>query len=59
VMVQDDGKGFDAKREKGVGLLGMEERVKRLGGSLRIDSEPGAGTLVTALLPLPTGASKA
>ena len=59
VMVQDDGKGFDAKREKGVGLLGMEERVKRLGGSLRIDSEPGTGTLVTALLPLSTGASKA
>lgn len=59
VMVQDDGTGFDTAQEKGLGLLGMEERVKRLGGSVRIDSEPGGGTLVTAFLPLPRGGSEA
>jgi signal transduction histidine kinase len=59
VMVQDDGTGFDTAQEKGLGLLGMEERVKRLGGSVRIDSGPGGGTLVTAFLPLPKGGSEA
>ena len=38
---------------RGLGLLGMEERVGRLGGALRIDSEPGRGTTVAAELPLP------
>ena len=40
--VQDDGTGFDKRMVRGLGLLGMEERVRRLGGSLRIDSQPGA-----------------
>ena len=53
VSVQDDGKGFDKAREKGMGLLGMEERVRSMGGVFRIDSEPGEGTIISALLPLP------
>jgi signal transduction histidine kinase len=36
-----------------MGILGMEERVKRLGGTLHVDSQPGKGTTVTAELPLP------
>ena len=52
VAVADDGKGFPADRVRGMGILGMEERVKRLGGSLSIDSEPGKGTTVRAELPL-------
>ena len=50
--VRDDGAGFDPRLVRGLGLLGMEERVRRLGGSVRIDSQPGRGTLVSAELPL-------
>ncbi len=52
VSVQDDGKGFDPARETGLGILGMEERVTRLGGTLRIDSERGRGATVEFTLPL-------
>jgi len=51
--VQDDGKGFDPTREKGLGMIGMEERVLHLGGLFRVTSEPGRGTLVSFELPLP------
>jgi signal transduction histidine kinase len=50
--VQDDGSGFDKRMVRGLGLLGMEERVRRLGGLLRIDSYPGRGTAIVAELPL-------
>jgi signal transduction histidine kinase len=52
VTVQDDGAGFDTRFMRGLGLLGMEERVRRLGGYLRVSSEPGRGTLIHAVLPL-------
>jgi len=52
VQIRDDGSGFDGKRIRGIGLLGMDERVKRLGGTLTIDSAPGAGTTIRAELPL-------
>ena len=51
--VQDDGSGFDKTTVRGLGLLGMEERVRRLGGKLQIDSRPGRGTTISAELPLP------
>jgi signal transduction histidine kinase len=51
--VRDDGTGFDKRFVRGLGLLGMEERVRRLGGQLRIDSEMGRGTTISAELPLP------
>lgn len=51
--VRDDGCGFDKRFVRGLGMLGMEERVRRLGGELRIDSEIGRGTTVSARLPLP------
>jgi signal transduction histidine kinase len=50
--VRDDGAGFDSRVVRGLGLLGMEERVGRLGGQVRIDSQPGRGTLVAAELPV-------
>jgi len=53
ISVSDDGQGFDPKRARGLGILGMEERVKRLGGSLEVKSAPGQGTVVKAELPLP------
>jgi signal transduction histidine kinase len=52
LVVQDDGRGFDAGRTRGLGLLGMRERVARLRGSFDIDSSPGKGTRVTVTLPL-------
>jgi len=52
VTVSDDGRGFDPQRVRGLGILGMEERVKRLGGKLAIDSKPGSGATVRAEFPL-------
>lgn len=52
VEVQDDGAGFDISQDKGMGIIGMEERVKALGGTFRVESRPGQGTTVSALLPL-------
>ena len=42
--VRDDGAGFDPRFVRGLGLLGMEERVRRLGGQIEIDSQLGRGT---------------
>lgn len=55
LTVQDDGVGFDPVQEKGMGLLGMEERITRLGGSFSIGSQPGKGTVLTIHLPLVDG----
>ena len=52
LRVQDNGKGFHTGRTRGLGLLGMEERVSRLGGRLRLRSELGRGTTLTVELPL-------
>jgi len=53
VTIADDGVGFDA-REKGMGILGMEERVHNLGGEFRIQSAPGRGAEISIRLPLKT-----
>jgi signal transduction histidine kinase len=53
LAIQDDGKGFDARRARGLGLIGMEERVNHLGGKFRVKSEPGHGTVLEAELPEP------
>lgn len=52
LSVQDDGKGFTPGQERGLGLLGIQERVANLGGNLQIDSEMGRGTLLMISLPL-------
>ncbi|HLK46597.1 MAG TPA: ATP-binding protein [Bryobacteraceae bacterium] len=52
VTVRDDGKGFDPRRQRGMGLLGIEERVGHLGGTLTVDSKPGQGTTLRVELPL-------
>jgi signal transduction histidine kinase len=52
VEIVDEGAGFDPTEvTRGFGLLGMRERVELVGGRLEIDSQPGAGTRVTATLP--------
>lgn len=52
LTVQDDGTGFDAERVRGLGLLGMEERVHHLGGAFAVDSHAGRGTLLRIHLPV-------
>ena len=53
--VRDDGTGFAAPGRSesggGFGLIAMRQRVNRLAGQLEIESEPGAGTAVSASLP--------
>jgi signal transduction histidine kinase len=51
--IEDDGVGFDSQAflnvpgdMRGIGLLGMQERVALVGGTLALDSRPGAGTRV-------------
>jgi signal transduction histidine kinase len=51
VEVADDGRGVDPDSPMGVGLLSMEERAGELGGSCRVLSRLGGGTLVRAVLP--------
>jgi signal transduction histidine kinase len=51
VVIVDDGSGFEP-REKGMGILGMEERVRNLGGTLHIESAPGHGARLSFDLPL-------
>ena len=52
LVIQDDGQGFVPAREKGVGLLGMEERVHHLKGSFSLSSQPSTGTTIRVVLPL-------
>lgn len=51
LTVRDDGNGFDPNRVRGLGLLGMEERVAHLGGLFEAISEPSRGTLIRIELP--------
>jgi signal transduction histidine kinase len=50
VQVRDDGVG--GAHLGGYGLLGVGDRAAALGGRMRIDSPPGEGTVLTAVLPL-------
>jgi two-component system, NarL family, sensor histidine kinase DevS len=54
-IIEDDGEGFDPgdAPDRGIGLLGMRERVALLDGRLEIESSPGSGTTVVAEVPLP------
>ncbi|MFC3450886.1 sensor histidine kinase [Amycolatopsis speibonae] len=51
VDVHDDGTGM-ADLDGGSGLHGLRDRVRALGGELTVDGEPGAGTTVSAVIPL-------
>lgn len=51
LTIQDDGRGFAVEEHKGIGILGMEERVTHLRGSFQLESKPGAGTLIAVHLP--------
>ncbi len=50
--VRDDGSGFDpAAARDGFGLIAMRQRIESLAGTLRIESEPGLGTGISARVP--------
>jgi signal transduction histidine kinase len=56
VRVADDGRGFDPAHmarsgSAGFGLVSMDERARALGGEMRLESQPGAGTVVELALP--------
>ncbi len=53
-VVEDDGVGFEPEIDRGqrLGIWGMEERITLLDGHFRIESEPGAGTMVAFDLPV-------
>ena len=55
LTVVDDGAGFDVESVwgNGLGLVSMRERVESIGGTLAIHSEPGAGTRLEAIMPVP------
>jgi signal transduction histidine kinase len=61
--IEDDGKGFDVRavqsdsKRRGLGLIGMQERLNAIGGTLSIDSALGRGTRL--LIQLPSEASNA
>ncbi|MQA31465.1 MAG: hypothetical protein GEU82_16795 [Luteitalea sp.] len=59
VSVTDNGVGLDsARRGEGLGLRGIEERVKELHGEMTIATAPGKGTKLEIRLPLPAGATE-
>jgi signal transduction histidine kinase len=64
LTIQDDGRGFPPAQSSavdggspenplpGIGLLGIRDRIEAIGGTLRIDSQPGTGATLTASVPL-------
>ena len=59
LIIEDDGIGFDTDKQipagnltKGMGLIGMQERVSLVGGTLEIESAPGKGTTIYAKIPV-------
>jgi two-component system sensor histidine kinase DegS len=56
--VSDNGKGFNPKQARqrqpsSSGLVSMRERAATVGGTLQVESTPGAGTTITMVLPMP------
>jgi signal transduction histidine kinase len=55
VEIEDDGAGGADPR--GTGLRGLADRVETLGGTLTVDSPPGRGTRLVAVIPQGAGAA--
>ena len=53
LSVRDNGLGFEGKPGHGMGLTSMQERAEAIAGFTRITSQPGQGTEVRAVLPVP------
>ncbi len=61
VRIADNGIGFDPTALKSIthGITGMRFRIEKLRGSLKIDSQPGAGTRLEATVPMALAAADA
>jgi signal transduction histidine kinase len=60
IDIEDDGEGFDvasvggpSPSGRGLGILGMHERLELIGGSSKVTSSPGGGTRVSLRVPMP------
>ncbi len=54
LRIHDDGQGYETQHTRsGLGISGMYERVSLLHGTLHLSSNPGQGTTIEAMLPLP------
>ena len=53
IIVSDDGKGFNPQsiKSEGIGLNNMERRIKIIGGTFNLQSQPGAGTILNLYIP--------
>ena len=62
LVIEDDGVGFDKETagaaERGMGLIGMQERAALIGGTLEIEAGPGAGTTIFVRAPLIPGPAR-
>jgi signal transduction histidine kinase len=58
LSITDDGNGFDVadalsvRADRGIGLIGIQERVEAILGTLSLESTPGKGTTITVMAPL-------
>jgi len=52
LQVQDEGKGFDATKNIGIGLKSMLNRAQLIGGTFNLQSTEGKGTIITIELPV-------
>lgn len=64
MTLSDDGCGYDLSAvrteedySRGLGLAGMQERASLVGGKVTVESEPGQGTMVRVMLPVPAAAN--
>lgn len=59
LTISDNGQGFNAEAvlrdRRGIGLVGMQERIRPLNGTVRVDSRPGMGTTVSVSVPMLRG----
>ena len=56
--IEDDGQGFEPEAvslKKGLGLIGMQERIRLVNGTWSVISHPGDGVKVSVWVPLPKG----
>lgn len=60
VSIEDNGRGFDQSvtSSRGNGLQNMDKRMRNIGGTLELSSEPGKGTRIRLQIPLKRGAAR-
>jgi signal transduction histidine kinase len=59
LSIQDDGVGFDPRQasSRGLGLIGIQERVRELEGKVTVTSQPEKGTILEVEVPVASGVS--